>query len=246
MLVTDFCAMEAYKGRAEVNLIKCLAVLERFPGQIHVLKGTKEVAALTNASALDLRLFIDAEQTAGFAQFCVDVKRADTGNQVLMAQLRAHAVVANDYLQRQQEEAAGVGPAILRIQADLPAATLRRLRASSFPTPDDADVFIPGMLAMARDFFRMQFGTSFTPSAETLSQTFTFRFSVASYLLALDWIRSGGVSNALVGRLANDVVDMNYVAYATYFDGVLSRDKKLLKIYREADWYVREVFGSGS
>ena len=52
--------------------------------------------------------------------------------------------------------------------------------------------------------------------------------------------------NALVTKLANDVVDMNYVAYATYFDGVLSRDKKLLRIYRQADWYVREVFGPGA
>ena len=186
VLLTDFCAMEAYKGCAEVNLIKSLAVLESFPDQVYVLKNTQAVAALTNASALDLRLFIDGEQTAGFSQFCVDVKRATAGNQALAAQLRTHAFIANDYLQRLRDEAAGIGAAILQIQEGLPPATRERLRASSAPTPDDADVFIPGILTLTREFFQMQFGMSVAPKAEALRQTFTFRFSVAAYLLALD------------------------------------------------------------
>jgi hypothetical protein len=35
---------------------------------------------------------------------------------------------------------------------------------------------------------------------------------------------------------------MSYVAYATYFDGLLSRDKKMQAIYREARFFIEQVF----
>ena len=42
--------------------------------------------------------------------------------------------------------------------------------------------------------------------------------------------------------LGNDVVDMNYVAIATYFDGILTKDAKLASIYAETRWYTENVF----
>ncbi len=40
----------------------------------------------------------------------------------------------------------------------------------------------------------------------------------------------------------DDVVDMTYVAYATIFDGILSKDRKLLEIYEEANFILHNVF----
>lgn len=244
VLVTDFCAMEAYKGSAEVTLLKSLSVLRRFPGQVAVLRGTQQVVALTSAAALEPQTLIDVEQSAEFSQFCGDVERAIGGDTLLPAELRAHATVSNGYLARLRDEAAGIGSAILQMQAELPSATLKRLRRSESPTHDDADVFIHGMLTIAGEFFLKHAGIGFRPSPELLSQSFLLRFAVASYLLSLHWIRRGGITHAPEGTLANDIVDMNYVAYSTYFDGILSRDQKLLEIYQETAWYVREVFGA--
>jgi hypothetical protein len=244
VLVTDFCAMEAYKGSAEVNLLKSLSVLRRFPGQVAVLRGTQQVIALTNAAALDPQNFIDVEQTVEFSEFCGDVQRATDGDSLLLAHLRAHASASNTHLERLRKEAAVIRSAVLQTQAILPSATLKRLRRSEPPTDDDADVFIRGMLAVAKEFCLKYAGISFRPSPAELSQSFLLRYAVASYLLLLHWIRHGGITHALEDTLANDVVDMNYVAYSTYFDGILSRDQKLLEISRETAWYVREVFGA--
>jgi len=35
---------------------------------------------------------------------------------------------------------------------------------------------------------------------------------------------------------------MNYVAYATYFDGLLSRDKKMNEIYQETCFVLENMF----
>jgi hypothetical protein len=75
-----------------------------------------------------------------------------------------------------------------------------------------------------------------------LPSTFIFRYSLACYLLTIRWIGDGGVENAKPKVLANDVVDMNYVAFATYFDGVLSLDSKVLGVYEEASLFLHTVF----
>ena len=46
--------------------------------------------------------------------------------------------------------------------------------------------------------------------------------------------------------MRNDLVDINFVAYATYFDGILSADKKLGEIYDEASWLLFNVFIPGA
>jgi hypothetical protein len=41
----------------------------------------------------------------------------------------------------------------------------------------------------------------------------------------------GGQSHLPIEKLQNDIDDMAYVAYATYYDGLLSKDKKMNEMY---------------
>jgi hypothetical protein len=43
-------------------------------------------------------------------------------------------------------------------------------------------------------------------------------------------------------RLRNDLVDINFAAFATYFDGLLTADDKLASIYLEAKIWLEKVF----
>jgi hypothetical protein len=42
--------------------------------------------------------------------------------------------------------------------------------------------------------------------------------------------------------LRNDVADINFAACATYFDGLLSADQKLVSIHDEARVLINELF----
>ena len=43
-------------------------------------------------------------------------------------------------------------------------------------------------------------------------------------------------------KLNNDIADLEYAAYATYVDGLLSRDEKMEGIYADAVYLLNEVF----
>ena len=80
------------------------------------------------------------------------------------------------------------------------------------------------------------------PSVENLPNSLVFRYALAAYLLALRRISDGGIDSLPTTTLANDLVDVTHVAYATYFDGVLSAHGKLNELYEEAEWILRNVF----
>jgi hypothetical protein len=50
----------------------------------------------------------------------------------------------------------------------------------------------------------------------------------------VQWLSKGGYMDVPLSKFQNDIIDMTYVAYATYFDGVLSKDNKVNKIFSQA------------
>ena len=62
--------------------------------------------------------------------------------------------------------------------------------------------------------------------------------------MVLRWISEGRVENVKPAKLRNDIVDMGYVAYATFFDGILTREKKVQEIYEESCLLLDQVFMS--
>jgi hypothetical protein len=72
------------------------------------------------------------------------------------------------------------------------------------------------------------------PRAEELSNTFLYRYALCSCLLSLRWASHGGAETATSGKLRNDLVDLNFASFATFFDGLLSDDVKAIDIYEAA------------
>ena len=80
------------------------------------------------------------------------------------------------------------------------------------------------------------------PDAKEAPDRFLFRIALCMLLLALRWISVGGASNVNARRLRNDMVDVNFAAFATYFDGLLTADDKLASIYLEAKIWLERIF----
>lgn len=69
------------------------------------------------------------------------------------------------------------------------------------------------------------------PSKNEYINTYIFRYTLGVVYLNLDWIISGSNNLSNSEKLRNDLVDVSYATYATYFDGVLTKDKKLMETY---------------
>jgi hypothetical protein len=65
--------------------------------------------------------------------------------------------------------------------------------------------------------------------------------AVSAFFLALDWISVGGAKNVRPDRMRNDLVDINFAAFATYFDGLITEDQKLIDIYHRTKFVLHAI-----
>ena len=81
--------------------------------------------------------------------------------------------------------------------------------------------------------FKEIYGTQLSEKENILNH-YIFRSNLSNFLLALKWVTEHGWTAYPSEKMRNDVVDMFYVSFATYFDGVLSNDRKINSIYQQA------------
>jgi len=80
------------------------------------------------------------------------------------------------------------------------------------------------------------------PYDEALNR-YTFRFSLCGQLLAVRWGALGGALGSNVATMRNDLIDLQFITCATYFDGLLSTDQKAQLISRQASAILQVMQG---
>src|ERR1700722_4170199 len=83
-VLTDYAAMEAFKGEPQV-IYRSMEILAERPRQVIILKSTQEVCGLSSADAIRPDGLIDLDQTRGFPIFCQLLARAQRGDKFLQA-----------------------------------------------------------------------------------------------------------------------------------------------------------------
>jgi hypothetical protein len=246
VVFTDFACMEAYKGDAILSIQKSLKIVSRYPAQVVVLKPTREIIRHQHATSITSGVTLeDQNQTKGFQLFCKHVRLASAGNPELSAQILAHGREASRHFDLMQDASSDVAAAIEEVSAELRPDYLRFLKKRESLSPEAAEEMIQKILLLTALFMKKHPDVSAIPRyGSELKGSYIFRYSIATFLLAMRWISDGGAKNVKPQKLRNDVVDMTYVVYATFFDGLLSRDKKATEIYEETRFLLDEVFVS--
>jgi hypothetical protein len=239
----DYACMEAYKGNAIENISRSIEIVSRFPDQVVVLKGTRDVVKLT---LLDnyIELLEDSVQTGGFKIFCSCVKRATQGDVMLTKQILDNGREASDHFAKMRKDALLVAAGIKEYTKSYKSEHLLALKKKEELKPEVINIIIKDIMLLAATLFQNH------PDVEEITQvpfsqvknSFIFRFAISAYLLNLRWISDGGVENVPLERLRNDAVDMVYVTYATFFDGLLTQDKKMDEIYQETRSIIGNIF----
>jgi hypothetical protein len=145
-----------------------------------------------------------------------------------------------------REDASGVADAIRETAHTFLPSQLAELRRRGTISKETGDVVLQNVLLLAERLFKAHPDVTELPTADKLRDTLVFRFALATQLLVVRWLSEGGIDNVSTDKLGNDIVDMTYVAYATFFDGILSKDRKLLSIYDETVFFLKNVFGLDS
>jgi hypothetical protein len=100
-VLTDYAAMEAYKGDTIIGIYKSMGILGDYPGQIIILKGTSDICGLCGRGAGLQRRLIDQSQTRGFPEYLRRLGEAKRGNLFFRSELLELGKQANDGIMAQ-------------------------------------------------------------------------------------------------------------------------------------------------
>lgn len=228
--------VETSRGDPLRNIAKSIAIVAQYPSQVVILRHPADIIEVQNAGAAGLGrdALIDPKQTAIFGAWCRQVQEAIRGDRVLAEGIARYAT---DYRSRAEEKRAPHWPemigAISTLATKLPEDFRKRLRRRQPLSPDDLAVVAELIRYFAADMLRNHPFVRVTPSDEDLWSHWIFRSATSAVVFYLEWWRKGGIENLATEKFANDLSDNEHLVAATYFDGLLSNDGRLVARHAE-------------
>lgn len=242
-VLTDYSAMEALQGDAVKSICNAMRILGDYSKQVIVLRNTQLICQLSGRAAGLQRRLIHDGQTSGFPDYIRRLNEAERGHAPLIEEIRKMAVDASGQLHRMLADAADLAQIFDSLAIDFDKEERRKIRDGERFTAKMEDILIKAVMQVSMTLFRSHPRSPRVPIFRELPNTFIFRNSLCCYLLALEWAATGGAKTAKDHKIRNDMVDSNFVTYATYFDGLLTDDAKALRLYKRAKEILAAAFG---
>lgn len=243
-VITDYAWMEAYKENPLVTLPKSMGVLKDYPDQVILLKGTKEICAL-DPSAPGMALAMQYKNSASeFRRMLVGLEAAEAGNKAVIRQIEEHSVVAGRHMAKLLSDMSGMTAALADVAATIYSQSEIGIIRSGRQYPLNLlEKFLTTSDYVAERFYLAHPLKPKRPKPRVRIDAFTYRYALATQLFLFSWIRGGNQMNKAQVKLRNDLVDINFATYATYFNGFMSGDRRVVEIHAELRAIVRLLGG---
>lgn len=238
--------MEAYKGNSLTGIVQSMEILSDYPSQVLVLKSSTTISGLRGRESGLQRRFIDPQQTSEFPQFIQQLKQIESTSHnrtPLLKGLRDHEEAATAYFQRMLNGTFDIGFAIENIKKQYSKEELNFIRKNEVPPVALINKITIGVFDLAAIIHGKYPYGNLKPRSHEFQNTLIFRLSLCTYLLSLKWAANGGIMKMSQEKVRNDLVDMYFVAYATFFDGLMTAEKKVLSIHQDARFWLSMLYG---
>ena len=244
IVICQSAQMEMLKGEAKVNLEKSLEVASRHADQIIVLKPDLKIARIDPKSKGLQNRLICPDSTIGFSKFCQDIfsGKANKGSleQHIFGEQRQVVQYFNNLKERRDEFYDVMAEARRRYTE----SEIKQLRTQRpFPALP-LQTIIEEVFCSSANLLTGKIGPATVPPLENAPFSFQFRIILCHRLLVFYWIKTGGYETMTKEKYSNDYTDMSYAAYATFFDGLITKDQKLMEIYQTARRLIEEILKS--
>jgi hypothetical protein len=242
VVLTDYAAMEAYKGDTLKSIYRSMEILAHHPKQVIVLKGTQDVCGLSGHDAASPERLIDETSTREFPKYCHLLLAAERGDVSLQRQLLELGHEANAHIDRMLQDSPILSSGFELTAKTYSPAELKILRRRENYTPQMLEKLVHNVLLLTAHLFEDHPRVTKLPKGPEVRNAFIFRYALCSYVLILKWIEVGGAGKAKPETIRNDIVDVNFATFSTYFDGLLTGDNKAREIYADAEFLLRQIF----
>jgi hypothetical protein len=243
-VLTDYAIMEVLQRDSAASIYKSMEILAEHPAQVIRLKSVSAVCILrTKRWSRGLqRRQIDRRQTSGFSEWCRNLDAARRGDRALerrLLEMRGDAAAHLDLMLADMDTYAA------NVQATAKSYTpveLDILRNNKPFTSAMYDKLIDNIFDLALRLFAAYPRRLKLPPSTKAANSFIFRFAICVHVLALKWLQVGVTTQANPKKFRNDAVDATIVAFALYFDGLLTNDAKAIELHRNASFLLKQFF----
>ncbi len=240
-VLTEFVMLEAAKTEPVITLRRSLAILARYPRQVALLRSSQDLLGVHGRSAGLQRRLLDPQGNARFRSLWVELQGSDPAG---AARVPQQAQVAARHMRGLVDAAPSILAHFEHHSARFTPCELRAIRLRT-PYPASLQVkLLDIVFESSTDLARATGAIARPPRPAEIVNLPVFRYCLCMMVLLTRWIAGGSQRAMGAAALANDVVDANVAAYATYFDGLLSADQRLNGLHREARHLLREIGGA--
>ncbi|WP_157127448.1 hypothetical protein [Pandoraea sputorum] len=243
-VLADVVAMEAYKHQAIKTMAESMSVLKDFPRQVLVLKGGGKLKFMHGKLAGLQRRLIDDTQSEEFPKFLDALEKAVNGDPAYVSAVERHAKFAREHFSKLQFGAEEMRQALTTFSEIFSPQERAAFRNESGYSDEMRDKIGNSILELTAFMIGAAGMGKRLASLKEAANMPIFRVATAVYLHGVRLYALGSLANRSAANLRNDFVDMTLVGYATYFDGILSGDRNVRKMYEHTCFCLHGMFGA--
>lgn len=239
VVLTEWPLIEALNGKDPVySLEKRFELCKKHISQFVLLKEAPILARLSGRQSGLLKRMINPNGSAALAKFLGTISKAAQHDPKAIGGIHLRKSDAEAFLEGLLNSGEEYTRWYSVFQREYSDADLKIIRKDE---PYNRSIWIK-MTKAIRDltgyFLSQQDGTVKWPRPSELPNIFFYRLALMLQLHFFDWIASGSPQDRKADKFKNDQLDVLIGVSATYFDGIITNDKKLERIYHRAAWFL--------
>jgi hypothetical protein len=238
--------IECFSGKdPEKNARLSFTVLSKYPNQVVVAKPSQELMLLASVEEVPIEQLIDHGETESVRERMNWLSTLPAGRE--REYFKSQNKVAMEILQENEETAARHRSIVVRILQGwkFPEA-IARAKAFEKPTDEDISRMIEFGIEPLAKMYLPEF--PFQPHRIMAMNTKKYKFRWATAFWWLLWDRmarlKGPDGNINSTKFASDLIDIEYIAPSTCFDGYWSDDGRAFEIYKRTNGTIRGLINS--
>jgi hypothetical protein len=231
-IITDYVAMEMYKGNPLIACRHSMEILRRHQSQVVILKSTGKAVLMSGRISGLRRRLIDQRQTTEFPNYVKAIFHEPLDVSV-EHQLNEMGAIAALYFSKLCKDAEDFPTIFTDISMNFAAEDMESFKRPTVYSSSTIGKVLDLTWELAAKMTGTHPNKPRPPRQNEDLNTFILRYSLCCVLLWIRWVKDGSQLRVAPQRITNDLADVNIATFATFFDGALSNDKKLRALHSE-------------
>lgn len=233
IVLINIAELESYSGDTIKNISQALSILSRYPGQVLCQKHALELLRMGQINSDEPLSLIDQEKTRNFKRHCEKIRLAANGDVKMLAELSQVGDSANVHLDLiSQDGTRFIEPLIKSVKKCMTPEALRAFRNGEECPLTDHQRSIEAIFTLGQSLLKNDHTIPQLHRVAYLARNYyKLRFAAAMWSTALLRVVDGGAPGISPRTLRNDLLDLSYVVAATYYDGIMTNDQRLTKVF---------------